>query len=279
MKSAFPYSKRVRQRGFSQRCRRAEVQQQRGSPQKHDARHRPRRNIRLKRLQVDVRDGDREDLFAAHFEQINDGSAIETRLRDRILDLVIRAHMFAPEMGVAVHDERAATLCEHFTLNHGSRMAVSHERPGQQIFYPMDAVPVHGRIAEQHAQSSISRVPHVDRANFANEVAVHRKVACRSWRTDGVLPCLAKRGLGDRVAANEAINDPLVLRVPAFDDDVVDCRRKPRITNQREPECIALVVAVIAFAQCDDAMGAERVEDGRDRIGGKSRRRRRLCRS
>src|SRR5207237_9451458 len=88
---------------------------ERCSSQHDNRRNRPRGDVRLQRS--DIHSGrnrrNRKYLFTTGFAHIDEWSAVEARVCDRIIELIIRAHVLTPEVRVPVHDERATASSAH----------------------------------------------------------------------------------------------------------------------------------------------------------------------
>jgi hypothetical protein len=65
---------------------------------------------------------------------------------------------------------------------------------------------------------------------------------------------------------NKPVHHVLVAGVAELDDQIVDDRREPRITEERETERVCRKAAVASFTQRDDLMRSKGVEDAGDRI-------------
>ncbi|MEI8154623.1 MAG: hypothetical protein WCG92_24020 [Hyphomicrobiales bacterium] len=65
---------------------------------------------------------------------------------------------------------------------------------------------------------------------------------------------------------DESIDQILVARVAAFNDDIVHGRGEPGVANERQPKGMTLLVAVSAITERDHVVRTKRVNDCRNRV-------------
>jgi hypothetical protein len=67
-------------------------------------------------------------------------------------------------------------------------------------------------------------------------------------------------------AADECVHHRLIPSAAELDDQIVDDRREPQLTDEREAKGVCLTVAVQSLTQRDDLMRPEGVKDAGYRL-------------
>src|SRR6476469_6089620 len=154
---------------------------------------------------------------------------------------------------------------QNVPIDHVRRMPIARGANLLPFGSIVNAVPVNWRIGQNYAEPPPWRAPLVHGTHSGEQPLVHWRIPNKN--IDGIPPDADQLLRRNGFTRGVSVHRTLVPRIAELDDDVAAAWQKARVSEQGDNEVVDLLIPV-PFADCDQPIDVERVDDCRDgRLG------------